>query len=35
MKNHKESTCLSGFGIKVNGGTYKVCTAPNMRNLEI
>ena len=28
------NTCFSGFTIKGNGGTYKVCKDPNMRPLE-
>ena len=29
-----ENTWFFNFTIKLNGGTYKVCTPPNMRRLE-
>ena len=33
LKKHMENTWLSGFTIKVNRGTYEVCTAFKMGHL--
>ena len=35
MQNYMINTRYSDLTINVHGGTYKVCTSPNMKHLEI
>ena len=34
IQNHTENRFFSNFTTKGNGGTYKLCTAPDIRRLE-